>query len=256
MKIFLLLATTILVGLNFFEKDYIIYNTKKYEWEAFSPTMAIELNSTDKIQHYIDAIATEKKVDKNALAYINIIAATLRERFYHGYSYYNCKQNWMAFIAGKIIWQDVAAIVIPNDILQYPMAACSQQELVFIQLLKNNHIDYRKVIFKHHFALEALVNGKWYFFDTNLEPKFVNNNRESLQNIIIKNQLDTIYSGRILSSSIDSMLGSPTYGKVNEFPAKNALLFQQVTKFLSNWLWIIPFLLWCRMQFFSKKMVG
>jgi hypothetical protein len=52
------------------------------------------------------------------------------------------------------------------------------------------------------------------------------------------------------------MLGSPTYGKINEFPAKNALLFQQVTKFLSNWLWIIPFLLWCRMQFFSKKMVG
>ena len=253
MKLFLLLATILLTVLNFIDKDFFINNTKKYEWEAFSPTMAITLNSIDKVQNYIDAIANKEKVQKNTLPYINIIAATLRERFYHGYSYYNCQQNWMAYMSGKVIWQDLAAIVIPNDILQYPMAACSQQELVFIQLLKNNHINYRKIIFKHHFALEAAVGEKWYFFDTNLEPNFIHNNRESLQQIISNKQLDAIYSGRILSNTIDSMLGTPKYGKINEFPAKNALLFQQVAKFLSNWFWIIPLVYLCKRQFYSKK---
>jgi len=57
-----------------------------------------------------------------------------------------------------------------NEILQRPNSDCSQQAIVMMEVLKRKNIPSRKVNFSQHCALEAFVQGGWYFLDANAEP--------------------------------------------------------------------------------------
>ena len=153
------------------------------------------------------------------------------------------KENWMAALAGATVWDHLSAIVLPDDILKYSMAACSQQSIVMMECFKRKGIDYRKIGFDHHFALEGTIHGQWYFFDTNMEPDFSVVPRSSFASLKKNNELYTIYKAQLDSTGLEYGLANQFYGKVNQAPAPRASFFHSATKLFSRILWLFPLLL-------------
>ncbi len=202
--------------------------------------LAQRLQSVADVIHFSDSLARIGGVDTNGLRYATVLATTIRNRFYHGYSHYSLQENWLAALAGYLIREDLSAIVIPDDILKYPMAACSQQSIVMMACFKEKGVDYRKVAFKGHYTTEACIKDNWYYFDTNLEPDFSSTGRESFETLNRNGQLVTIYQDRLDSAQIATELAFDSYGRVNALPAPRAELFHIATRWASRLLWLIP----------------
>lgn len=205
--------------------------------EQFNPVLAIKIKSVSDLLTYTDSISSFP--ERQSLPYAEALVQTVRERFYHGYSSYSFSDNWCAALAGNLIWNHLHAIVIPDDILKHPNAACSQQSIVLMNAFKQVGIPYRAIKFAHHYALEAQIKGKWFYFDPNLEPRFTNG-RKSLDNLIASGEFYPAYQYRQSKTEIKTWMGNlyPVHGNVNEEPARNARLFHVITKFISSYLFI------------------
>lgn len=206
--------------------------------------------SIEDITAHIDGIysATHSSPEIDTLAYVKITSDIVKKRFYHGLSEYSIKDNWIAFIGGKLFWQHLVAIVEPDDILDYNEGLCSQQTIVFLEILKRKGIKTRWVGLGYkegpgHFLAEVYYHGKWHLYDVNLEPRWerVTNHHESIA--YYKQYPDTLYlayEGILSRSLFDKIMEKVHYGQVNEFPAKKMLLFHSVTKIIT---YIIPLFL-------------
>jgi hypothetical protein len=227
---------------NFTPTHLTSLSDKGQTWEKFDPQLANTLQTVDDLIFYTDSVAKTRRIDTGMLDYANVLAEVMRKRFYHGYSHYSLKENWIASLAGVVLWDHLSAIVLPEDILKYPMAACSQQSIVFMECFKRRKVDYRKVGFDHHFALEGRINGQWYFFDADMEPDFTVVPRTSFENLNKDDKLYIIYQNRLDSAGIRYGLANQYYGKANQAPASRAAFFHKVTKLLSHTLWLLPLL--------------
>jgi hypothetical protein len=200
----------------------------KHLTEAFDPGFAKKITTMDALVRYIDTSYKEKR---NTEAFLNYISAVVSSRFYHGYTYYTMSDNWVAALAGKLIWKDLSAIVIPDDILRHYRAACSQQEIIMVECVKHFGMDYRQIFFDHHFAAEVKIGGKWHYVDVNQEIKAGD---KSLEDLINNGTLYSLYRNKIPANEIQTMLGHPRYGKINSQSAPKAELFQEVTGWISR----------------------
>jgi hypothetical protein len=231
-SIFLLIASCALVS-RFVTK--VSENHSKnlgHPWEEFDTSYFAKFQSINDI-----ILASDfhfKDQSKNNLAYFDYVAEIVRKRFYHGYSHYSASENIFAWLSGTIFWNHLSAIVIPDDIMKHPMAACSQQAIVMMEIFKRKGIDFRKVGFPNHYTVEGKIGGHWQYFDTNLEPDF-KNKRESLQLLLTSNRFDSVY--RIPEKSIadfNEAVSNPKYGKVNAEPAPVAILFHKTCLILRS----------------------
>ena len=129
--------------------------------------------------------------------------------------------------------------------MKHEYAACSQQAMVMMEILKHKNISYRSVGFPHHFALEVLILGRWYYFDPNMEPNITNQERlESYWGAAADNLKKYYDTTRF--KDLDWKFGknlNVTHGSVNQNYAQNAKLFQSATSILSKILWVFPLLL-------------
>ncbi len=215
------------------------FNVKRgYKWEAYDPSLAYRLKSVDNIISFSDSAIGKDK--RQSLEYVSYLNKIISNSFYHGYSYYSFHHNWIAFLAAKVFWKDLNAVVDPNDILKHPQAACSQVSIVLASCLKNIHVPYRKIGLKGHFILEAKIQDKWYVYDPNLEPQF-KNGRKSLKELMRSNELFEAYAGRQSKANLLSIFSTIKYGKVNGDLAPRALIFHKCSFVLS--LLIAGFLL-------------
>ena len=140
------------------------YNHKEEYNESLSA-----LNSVVKLDQHIDSILLRKKITSQSYESVAEISNTIKNRFYHGYSHFSFRQNWIAVVSGKLFDSGMAYKVDPDNILEHPNAACSQQAIVMMAVLRRRGIEYRHLAFPHHYALEVLIAGTWYFFDPNME---------------------------------------------------------------------------------------
>jgi hypothetical protein len=203
-----------------------------HPWEEFDTSYYAKFQSINDIIQASDLHFKDQT--KNTLAYFNYVAEIVRKRFYHGYSHYAASDNIFAWLSGTLVWNHLSAIVIPDDIMKHPMAACSQQAIVMMEIFKRKGIDFRKVGFPGHYTVEGKINGTWQYFDTNLEPNF-NNNRESLQLLLNTNRFDSVYS--IPEKNIENFhtaVSNPKYGVPNENPSPYAILFHKACYFLQS----------------------
>lgn len=200
------------------------YNWEEYDPSYFSKFQKVSdiIDSADKVYNF----SHQKSID-----YFNTVAEIVRKRFYHGYSHYSYSDNFFVAASGQFLWLDLSSIVIPEDIMKHPMAACSQQAIVMMEIFRRKGIDYRKIAFPHHFAVEAKIDGVWEYFDTNLEPDF-DHRRESLYNLFRGNRFDSIYRNVQIYNEYKKSMKQFTYGKINEHPAPNAKIFHQVSFFV------------------------
>jgi hypothetical protein len=174
------------------------------------------------------------------------VSDVVKNRFYHGYSYFGFNDNYVAFLASKITVSGYGVPVMPDDVLQYPNAACSQQAVVMMEALKAKGIPSRKISFYGkkfggHFAFEVYYDGAWHFHDPNLEPDksvLVSYGRPGIEFLV--NHPDVLckaYSHRKPEELLD-IFPTYVYGPVNKFPAPKAALFQSFTNFLSYTIWL------------------
>ncbi len=239
MRFFIFSLAPILLLLNFFnisiEKDPRYNNIELFD------SSLLHLNSIQKLIDYADSSADKQHIKVGSLQYGILASYIIKNRFYHGFSVYNFRQNWIAAISQYLIGKGLASPVNPGDILKYPFAGCSQQAIVLMGIMKTKKISYRSVGFPHHYAVELNFNNEWYYFDPDMEPKI--NEKERLENNWNKSA-DSLKRYYPLSlNHLDWGFGTSQLvkvGKINADPAPNASIFQSVSKFLSKTLWIFP----------------
>lgn len=209
--------------------------------ESYDESLAKEIQSIDALLRYVDTEAKSKRIyNKQSLEYGNVLASTISKRFYHGYSHYSLRENLISAILGKIVWFDLSAIVIPDDLMKYPMAACSQQSIVMIECFKRLGVPCRKVGFDGHFAFEAFIKGQWYYFDTNKEPNIIPEKRASFAYYQNHHQLNNLYSNTMDSADIQKIFSRATYSEVKTSFSPKATVFHSITKVVSHILWLFP----------------
>jgi hypothetical protein len=216
--------------------------------EAFDANLYQKLRSVDDVVTYINQTY---KGDKKSLDFVHYISNVISNRFYSGYSYYTPDDNWMAALAGNLIWDDLAAIVIPDDILKHPNASCSQQSIVLMETVKRLGIEFRQVTFDHHFSVELKLNGKWQYVDPNLE---VVSPGGSTEDLIRNNRFTALYSSKLSPQVIDRSLVHPKWGKENTITGEKAKWFQLSCNWLSaNMMFVLMFLQTLFFFLFSMK---
>ena len=241
-KPILLAVSAVLLSLNFINTDInerLPYDNK----EQFNSQLS-HLNSVDKLEVYIDSKASTSHISPNTVDYVASVSQAIGDRFYHGFSHFSVSENWIAAFSEKVIGYGLASKVRPDDIMKHPYAACSQQAMVMMEILKRKKISYRSVGFPHHFALEVLVNNKWYYFDPNMEPKMTNEERLESNWMCCGDYLKKFYDTTRFKD-LDWKFGQNlimTTGKINDTPAGNAKLFQSATGFASRIMWCFPLL--------------
>jgi hypothetical protein len=230
---------------NFLHTD--IHSWPAYDKKERFDTSLLYLNTIPKLEAHVDSIATAKALTIGSVDYVVAIESVLENRFYHGFSHFTLNENWIAALVGKLVKEDHACKVQPQLIIQQPNAGCSQQALVMMALLRRKGITYRSVLFAHHYAIEALIDGKWYFFDANMEPFITNEQRLESYWKHNADSLKKYYDGnRFDGPDIDFKFGKNhgvKNGPVNEIPAPRARFFQSATWLLSKILWAFPLLL-------------
>lgn len=178
-----------------------------------------------------------------SLNYYNHIATILRKRFYHGFSHYSLSDNALAYFSG-FAWNHLSAIVMPEDILKHPKAACSQQAIVLMEIFRRTNTDFRKVSLEDHFVLEGFIENEWRFFDTNIEPDIMHD-RKSFEHMVATNSLHAAYKKTKLSGElINSWSKEYSYGNINEIPAVKATIFHQLGFWLQTRFLFIAFVCW------------
>lgn len=194
-----------------------------------------------RFDQLVDAVSAEA----DTAAMLEKAAWILRRRFVHAYSVYDVQDNWIAALCGRFIWRDLAARVIPDDILKSRAAACSQVSIVFIELCRKIGISARRVSLNGHFACEARWAGQWHYFDLDLKPDFQRiGGRKSIREILDANLEHRLYAGTIVDSlDVRRIFSSVSYGAEDEWLAPRAEIFHRISGFLSRWLWIFLFLL-------------
>ena len=215
--------------------------------EEYDPSLT-RLNSIDKLVKYCDSIylVTVSTNNKEEIKrdYTDIVSSVVRKRFFHGYSYYGFSSNYMALLLSRATIPGLGAVVIPNDIMKYPYAACSQQAIVMMEVMRTKGFETRKVSFQGnisgHFCFEVFFDGGWHFYDTNMEPdvQVLNSYGKPGIAFLVKNPevLVKAYSQYPPNDILD-IFPTYTYGETNKFPAPMAMLFQKLTKILSYLTW-------------------
>ena len=186
----------------------------------------------------------------------------VRDRFFHGVSVLSEKENWVAVLSGYV-WVNLRQPVLPDDILKHRRAMCSQQAIVFMELLKRFGIEYGSVLFRWrdsgpdqgHFAVAAKVDGQWQYFDPNLEAAGV---RMPLASVISGEALKELYEARpefIPKLQKAAASGNIELAHINQFPAPRGGAFQRVTAWLSAYGWLVLGVLWLISSFASVRSI-
>ena len=243
------------------------YNAPVYDgMEEFDPSFQ-RLNTVKKLAGYCDSLYMEKTYANAAInfeeEYPELISSVVKKRFYHGYSVYGFTDNYVAMMMEQVSVDGLSAMVIPNDILKYPYAACSQQSIVMMEVLKEKGFATRKVGFTGkkggHFAFETYYNGAWHYFDPNMEPDnavLAAYNKPGIA--FLANHPDLLVKAykQFPKEKVLDLFPNYFYGATNASAAPRAIVFHKITKFLSYTIWSFFLLafIWARKKY--KKQCG
>ncbi len=233
-----------------YKPSYYPYDFKKPPERRMFEGRFQHLQSLQSFQDYMDSLANAKNIAiEDSPDFVNELDTLIRKRFFHAYSTYEWKDNYLIYLLGNFVWGHLHGIVIPDDISKHNGAMCSQQAIVFMEILKQRGYQVRKAELNQHFCSEVFYKGKWHLYDTNNEIYFKDpNNIPSLAELVEqkdKYSPQELYPKKAPDEAVSLLkIEKAKVGNVNEFPAKKAFLLHKVTHFLSHTLWIFLFLLW------------
>lgn len=200
--------------------------------ESFDPTLE-SVTSVDAAVGYVLGETTRRSPAALASATDEFV----RRRFFHDYSEFTPRDDWLAYLAG-FVWSDLRAPVLAEDILHYPQAACSQQSIVFQAIARRLGLEVGSVRLKHHFVAAAKVDGEWQVYDPDREIP----GRSYPLAALLKGDPAIIAAYGPFAQTI-GMAGQAARGEihltdVNGNPAPNGSLFHRLTHFFSRNGWM------------------
>lgn len=245
--LFFIVSIVFIISLyGIFSKAKVISDVPTDKEESFEPHLT-EINSIEKLLIVSDSLYQNNYgLTFDTSKYVDVLGNLVEKRFRKGLAVYTFEGNWIASLLGKFVWSHFSAIVKPDDILKSDEGLCSQQTMVFMEALRIKGIPFRSVGLGYdegpgHFLCEVNYNGDWHLYDVTLEPIWESSNSgaQSLdyyrRNI---NEMYKAYNSIIPQESIDTLMKRIKYGRQNEFPASNMLIFHRFTFVL---IWLMPF---------------
>jgi hypothetical protein len=162
----------------------------------------------------------------------------VRRRFFHDYSEFTARDDWLAYLAG-FAWSDLRSPVLPDDILRYPQAACSQKSIVFEAIARKLGLEVGSVRLDHHFIAAAKIHGEWRVYDADRE---IPGRSYPLTKLLAGDPAVIALYGQY-GQSID-LAGQAARGEirltsVNRNPAPNASNLHRLTHFFSRYGWAL-----------------
>ena len=212
--------------------------------EIYDPEIG-SINSLQALKKNIQII-----VEQENLSGIEIpiyIDDLLRKKFMHGSSSINTKGNWLLQVADTILIDELAFSFSAEDVAMHNRAICSQQAILFQELIADFGFEYESVGFNvpllelkevsgdkefNHFASAVKVDNNWYYFDSNLEPIYDRKNHLVYSELLIgqSERLTELYPSYKWAEITEGMIYRSSR---NTFPAPTGLLIQQISKVLS-----------------------
>jgi hypothetical protein len=222
--------------------------------ESWRPELA-RVRSIDEAMSLIPAYVVHEQGSREARV-AKAVNRFVQERFFHGASEFTYRQNWLGWFAGAG-WLNLRVPVIPDDILKHRRAICSQQAIVFMELLRRHGLHYASVLISWpdanggpigHFAVAARVDGRWLYFDPDQEARQAG---VPMARVMDGSALPMLYGDKpalLAGLRQAAALGQIRLAYVDAYPAPRGGLFQWATKWLSAWGWLffgllaLPFL--------------
>jgi len=213
--------------------------------EDWRPDMA-RIRSIDAAMAAVPVYIAREKGSREARIAAGI-DRFLRDRFFHGPSFIDWRENWLAALSG-FAWANLQVPVLPDDILRHRRAMCSQQAIVFMELLRRHGIHYAAVVASWpssdpattgHFALAARIDGRWSYFDPDQEPPV---HGVPVERVIDGSALPRLYGtkpGLLAGLRQAAARGTIRLAHVDRFPAPRGGLFQAATAWLSAYGWLV-----------------
>lgn len=201
--------------------------------EAFDPSLQ-SITSIDAAARHVRVQAGSD--DPEALA--DAADEFVRKRFYHSYSFFDPHRDWVAYLAG-FAWINLRSPVLPEDILDYPEAACSQQVIVFQAIVRELGLDAGVVTLQHHMVAAVKIGGRWEVYDADRE---ISPRSYPLAGLVAGDPaVLAIYGelGRSIDLAGQARRGEISLIKVNANPAPQASLFHRATHLFSRFGWAI-----------------
>jgi hypothetical protein len=177
------------------------------------------IKSIDELTLYIQQLANHEGISiEDTMFYLEKADTIMSRRFYHGTNRYSFTESWLIYTLGKL-WPALQAIVIAEDLMKDNVTMCSQQQIVFQEVLKRLGYPYRSVFFKNHQGTEVYFNNSWHFYDSDYEVDL--HGRPSAEELLSdRNRFESIYKasrGADFNQNFDNLLSTDkvSYGEVN-----------------------------------------
>lgn len=180
----------------------------------------------------------------------------VRDRFKHGFSYTPYHENWILASLGSAPPYEFSVPVNANSILRHRRAMCSQQSIVFMELLKHFGVEYAAVRMdwpasniydQGHFAVAAKIDGRWRYYDADLESKTA----PPISDVLTGSAVPDMYPNKpklVQDIRYAAANNGIQVTDLNQHPGPRGLLFQRVTKVASDatplFMLIVALLIW------------
>lgn len=213
--------------------------------ELYDPSLA-HISDLKTAESYIDSVYASQHSGFDSFLYLQVTKEFVKNKFYHGNAEYSWRENWICWILGKTIWSHFNSKVAPRDVIKHSQAMCSQQTMVFTQLMKRKGFNYRYAYLfsknRGHFCCEIWQGGEWHFVDVDMEPQWVSikgPSNISIEKVLKNNYLEKIYdSSYACIKGVTHVKPSIKYEEMNKDLGLRMKWFQSITRYLSYLLLI------------------
>ncbi len=172
---------------------------------------------------------------------------TIQKKYFHGLSNISAETNWILKVADYFFPEFYfLSAMDPKDLVKKNYGWCNQQAIMFQELIKGYGFEYASIGFNikipnqdnfGHFVSAVKIDTAWFYFDSNMEPIFDRKDPSILTKVLNadKNMLKELYPQYNFNLLTKDMI---VFRDLNTFPAKRGVLFQDLTQFFSNFLWV------------------
>jgi len=186
----------------------------------------------------------------------------IRKKYFHHTSYISAESNWILKVFDYLFPEFFFTTAMdPKDLVKKNHGICNQQAIMFQELVKDHEFEYASIGFSvknpnginfGHFASAVKIDESWFYFDSNMEPDYDRRDASIITKILNANKslLKELYPEYNFDLLTKDMI---EFRDLNTFPAKRGALFQDLTQFLSNFLWAFLFLLALLLKAFNLR---
>ena len=172
----------------------------------------------------------------------------VRKKYFHQTAYISTDTNWILKGADYFFPERFFTTAMdPKELIQKNHGICSQQSIIFQELLKDYHFEYGSIRLDinipnqenfGHFTNGVKIGSDWFYFDSNMEPVYSRKNPLIFKKVLEADKLvlERLYPQYNFDLVTKEMIN---FGDLNKFPAKQGVMFQKITQFVSNFSWFV-----------------